>query len=323
MGFAFLHGILSDARLCDHSRAEDRKLPARVKVNCRNIQPAFRNGKHEKMNSVACNKRLFPFRLGCTSYVYPDDIVPNVEKTAPLVDDIELVLFESGYDSNLPGKEVVGRLKELQDRYGITYTVHFPIDKKAGSTDRSERRDFCAQAEKIIWLTLPLRPYAYILHFEGIKRDASSREREAWTSACDEVSRSILDSGIVAPEKICVENLDYPVSWHEEIVSNSGFSYCLDIGHLWLYGEPWRDIVKKYLDKTRVIHAHGVSDGKDHQSLALHRRSEVVEFVETICDSYKNVVTLELFAEKDFFSSLELVGEIYPASLSRLMAREQ
>lgn len=36
-----------------------------------------------------------PFRLGVPSYVYPADILPNVETLAPYVDDIELVLFES------------------------------------------------------------------------------------------------------------------------------------------------------------------------------------------------------------------------------------
>jgi sugar phosphate isomerase/epimerase len=36
-----------------------------------------------------------PFRLGVPSYVYPADILPNVESLAPYVDDVELVLFES------------------------------------------------------------------------------------------------------------------------------------------------------------------------------------------------------------------------------------
>ncbi|MCX7010033.1 MAG: hypothetical protein NTY53_22795 [Kiritimatiellaeota bacterium] len=35
------------------------------------------------------------FRVGVTSYVYPADILPNVERLAGRVDDVELVLFES------------------------------------------------------------------------------------------------------------------------------------------------------------------------------------------------------------------------------------
>ena len=32
-----------------------------------------------------------PFRLGTTSYIIPDEIVPNVQFLGPLVDDVELV----------------------------------------------------------------------------------------------------------------------------------------------------------------------------------------------------------------------------------------
>ena len=44
------------------------------------------------------------FRLGSTSYVYPDDILPNVGKLATVVDDIELVLFKADdYGTNPTG----------------------------------------------------------------------------------------------------------------------------------------------------------------------------------------------------------------------------
>ena len=36
------------------------------------------------------------FRIGSTSYIYPADILTNVEKLCRSVDDIELVLFELG-----------------------------------------------------------------------------------------------------------------------------------------------------------------------------------------------------------------------------------
>ena len=43
------------------------------------------------------------FRIGTTSYVIPDDILPNVEYLASRVDDVQLVLFETDeYGSNLP-----------------------------------------------------------------------------------------------------------------------------------------------------------------------------------------------------------------------------
>jgi hypothetical protein len=84
-------------------------------------------------------KIKWPFRLGCTSYVYPADILPNAEKTAPLFDDIEIVLFESVDAGNIPSLETVQRLSELSREHGTSYTVHLPIDKKAGSADAKER----------------------------------------------------------------------------------------------------------------------------------------------------------------------------------------
>jgi hypothetical protein len=54
-------------------------------------------------------------RIGTTSYILADDILPNVRYLAPLVDDIELVLFESEGMSNLPSKQVIEELAALAE----------------------------------------------------------------------------------------------------------------------------------------------------------------------------------------------------------------
>ena len=49
-----------------------------------------------------------PFRLGTTSYILPDDILPNGRYLAGKVDDVELVLYEvDEAQNNLPTPEVV------------------------------------------------------------------------------------------------------------------------------------------------------------------------------------------------------------------------
>ena len=55
-------------------------------------------------------KGRFPFRLGTSSYIIPDDILPNVEFLADRVDDVELILFESDEISNIPDTATVERL---------------------------------------------------------------------------------------------------------------------------------------------------------------------------------------------------------------------
>ena len=40
-------------------------------------------------------KGIFPFKIGTTSFIYPDGYVQNVKMLAPYLDEIELILFES------------------------------------------------------------------------------------------------------------------------------------------------------------------------------------------------------------------------------------
>ncbi len=68
------------------------------------------------------------FRLGTTSYIWPAEIVPNVHRLGPLVDDVELVLFEADDYSNLPDSATVDCLRALADEHDLSYTVHLPLD---------------------------------------------------------------------------------------------------------------------------------------------------------------------------------------------------
>jgi len=72
-----------------------------------------------------------PFRVGSTSYVYPDDILPNVRRLAADgdVDDIELILFEvDDGATNLPDLRTIDALCALAAQHRLTYSVHLPLD---------------------------------------------------------------------------------------------------------------------------------------------------------------------------------------------------
>ena len=65
-----------------------------------------------------------PFRLGTTSYIVPDDILPNVRYLAGKVRDIELILFEvDDGPNNLPSTEVIDELTTIAQENDLTYTV--------------------------------------------------------------------------------------------------------------------------------------------------------------------------------------------------------
>jgi hypothetical protein len=56
----------------------------------------------------------YPFRLGTTSYIIPDDILPNALYLAGKVRDIELILFEvDDGPNNLPSPEVIEELTQI------------------------------------------------------------------------------------------------------------------------------------------------------------------------------------------------------------------
>ncbi len=253
-------------------------------------------------------RTLFPFKVGCTSYVYPDDILPNVRKMRDIVDDIEIILFESEALSNLPDKDIIKRLARFPKQYGITYTIHFPVDVKAGSGDLNERSRYVEQVLKIIKLTEPLKPFAYLMHLEGIRASASEQEITEWQKNCDEVCHKIASVPEIDHRNICIENLDYPVEWHAALVRKYGFSMCMDVGHLWRYGRAWEDTLNRYLHQVRVIHLHGVYEERDHISLKYSKLDDIKIFYNILIDKkYKNLVTLELFDEKDTFESIEIM----------------
>ncbi|MBW2094172.1 MAG: sugar phosphate isomerase/epimerase [Deltaproteobacteria bacterium] len=263
------------------------------------------------MNTEAHGKNGFPFRLGCTSYVYPEDLLPNVRKMAPMVDDIEIVLFETESLSNLPSTAVISELAQIQAEHGNTYTIHFPIDKKAASPEKQERKYFQEQALKIIHLTLPLHPFAYILHLEGIDENADTAEQETWKSRSMETCREISNFSGVDNSTIAVENLGYPVEWNEEIVEHFDFSFCMDIGHLWLYQYDWEEALQKHLDDTRVIHLHGVSDGNDHLSIEKNDQMALKKLVTEYLPAFHNVVTLEVFSKEATFGSIRRLKTLW------------
>lgn len=75
-----------------------------------------------------CYKGTFPFKLATTSYIYPDQIIPNVAILAPFFDEIELVLFESGGQDNIPDDVQMRGLMKFSQNKKVNFNVHLPID---------------------------------------------------------------------------------------------------------------------------------------------------------------------------------------------------
>jgi sugar phosphate isomerase/epimerase len=94
---------------------------------------------------------------------------------------------------------------------------------------------------------------SYILHLACDRRDAEpSTDLARWHALHrDSVSR-LLD--LVAPERLCIENLGYAFERVAGIVTALRLAICCDIGHLLLYGVEVAAHLDRYLPRTRVIH---------------------------------------------------------------------
>jgi sugar phosphate isomerase/epimerase len=253
----------------------------------------------------------FPFRLGTSSYIIPADILPNAHYLAGKVRDIELILFEvDDGPNNLPSADVIEELIQIASQSDLTYTVHLPLDLKLGE-DGSEQDQSLVKARRVIDCTRGLDPWAYVLHLDG-KSVRTSTDAEQIRHWQDQSVRAleIVSAWAGGAEKLAVENLEtYPLDFIQPILDRTPVSRCVDIGHLWLDGHDPIPYLQAALTRTRVIHIHGIAE-RDHRSLAFMPREKVqAVWDELLRANYQGVLTLEIFSEEDFSSSLRMIEE--------------
>lgn len=252
------------------------------------------------------------FRLGATSYILPDDILPNVRFLADKVQDIELVLFEvDDGPNNLPSPEVVGELAALATAHDLTFTVHLPLDLRLGAGG-DEGHVSLVKAKRVIDCTRALNPWAYVLHLDGkellppLPAGEGSGVREKTWQAHSIRALELAAIWAGGPERLAVENLErYPLDFILPVIERVPVSRCVDIGHLWLDGHDPLPYLRAALPRTRVIHLHGIAE-RDHKSLAHTPPEKLKPVIGTLLrEGYAGVLTLEVFGEDDFYSSLE------------------
>lgn len=256
-------------------------------------------------------KKQLPFRIGTTSYIVPNELLPNVRFLAERVDDIELVLFEvDDGPNNLPDANVIRELKSLAQQHQLSYTVHLPLDLRLAG-EGGEQHGSIVKARKVIERTLDLNPWAYVLHLDGrdMLNSPDPQAIENWNR------QAVQALGIVAEwipdvRSLAVENLEkYPLNFWDEVFKRAQISRCIDIGHLWVDGHDPVAYLKKHIDRAKVLHIHGISD-RDHRSLSNVPFDEFTRVLSFILQSgFKGVMTIEVFGQEDFESSLAVLQD--------------
>jgi sugar phosphate isomerase/epimerase len=253
-------------------------------------------------------------RIGTTSCIWHDYMLPNVEKLAPLVDDVELLLFD--VERDVPGAEDVAQLVRLKHEHALSYTLHTPLDASLASGDERRRAIGVDKVRRAIDWARPLAPLAHTVHvyLGDSERDPSRHLVQADLDAWRDRARRSLELILrdVPPRAVCVECIDYDFALIAPVVRALDLAVALDLGHALRDRLPLPPLVDEWLPRTRVLQLHGTRpDGRDHKSLALAPRAELEWLLQTLkARQFGGVLTLEVFDPSDLDESLALVRSL-------------
>jgi len=250
-------------------------------------------------------------RIGTTSCIWHDYMLPNVEKLAPLVDDVELLLFD--VEQDVPGAEDVAQMVRLKHEHALSYTLHTPLDASLASADEARRLTGVDKVRRAIDWARPLQPLAHTVHvyLGDAERDpAPPRDLDAWRERARRSLETIVRD--VPPAAVCVECIDYDFSLIAPVVRALDLSVALDVGHALRDGLTLAPLVDEWLPRARVLQLHGTRpDGRDHKSLAYAPRAEIEQLLRTLAArQFGGVLTLEVFDPSDLEESLALVRSL-------------
>jgi sugar phosphate isomerase/epimerase len=151
-----------------------------------------------------------------------------------------------------------------------------------------------------------------VLHLDG-KAVRTSTDTELIKRWQDQSVRAleIASEWVGSPSKLAVENLEtYPLDFIQPVLDRIPVSRCVDIGHLWLDNHDPIPYLHAALPRTRVVHMHGIAE-RDHRSLAFMPQEKIsAVFDELVRANYTGVLTLEIFSEEDFLSSMDVIHRL-------------
>ena len=244
-------------------------------------------------------KKGFPFSFAVPSYIYPADILENLDKLKYAVDEIELLLFEGSDFSNLPTETEIEKFNTIGHETKLRYNIHLPLDLDICAVDSSERAHAIERLNYIIALTTPLNPTTYTLHIYRKDRGAP----EVWRKNIYDSLHQLL----IEPGKISIETLDYDLREIDDILLDYGCGICLDIGHIIANGYDFAEIYHHFEQRVTIFHLHGVdlSTGKDHLALGNLPKEKLIEIGNLILNTkFNGTLSLEIFSLEHLIASV-------------------
>lgn len=250
-------------------------------------------------------KGLYPFRLGTTSFIYPDLYSENVRKLGPYLDEVELLFFESRETNCFPSDHEINELVRLKSEMNLSFNVHLPTDVDVSSPDPTERETAVANLLAVITMTRPLEPVTWTFHIPYDSKRAGGES--LWRTYACKALKSLLSQG-VSPRSLSVETLMYPADMLKPILEELDLSMCLDVGHVILGGGDPLSVYETFKDRISIIHLHAVRNGSDHLSLDQFEPSDFNK-IQTMLKDFSGTVSIEVFSYNDLERSLHYLRE--------------
>jgi len=254
-------------------------------------------------------KGVFPFNIGTTSFIYPDDYVPNVKMLGPYLENIELLLFESNHTDALPSKQVIGELASLAKDFNLTYNVHLPTDVSISSRDPQQESIAVETIIRVAERVAPLNPTTLTLHVPYNEASRDKNDVKSWQEKVIKNLAKILVNGI-SSRLISIENLDYPFEFLDPIISELDFTICFDCGHFILHGDDIEKIFNTYSAKTAIIHLYGVAKNHFHGALDQLPEKLIIPTMRLL-EKFNGIVSLEVFSYAHLDASLKFMEKCW------------
>ena len=257
-------------------------------------------------------KKLYPFKIGTTSFIYPDLYVPNVEMLGPYMDEIELLLFESDSVKTLITPQVLEDLMRLSQDLQVSYNIHLPTDRSISDPDKDIQNRTVDMLAYLIEQLAALRPTSYTLHIPPPEELNSDDQLRSWLYVVYQNLKKMAGLGLPA-HLIAIETLDYPFDLIADIIDELNYRICMDVGHLMLSGYDIERFFQRFEKKVSIIHLHGVLDGRDHLSLA-NLPAELLESFLKLLQKFKGTVSIEVFAFNILVSSMNSLEQCWQSA---------
>ena len=273
---------------------------------------------HTSIKSNHSLKSHLGFEISAPAMVYGPDPVKNIRKLAPLVNNIELVLFYTPDLNNFPKADELAVIRQLGEIYHLTYTVHLPASLEIASDNDNRRKEAVQIAIELIRDTSMIHPLHYILHVPFTKPtlvadpdqyiDHIDDDRLAsWINTSELSLHSIYDA-IAKDSGLLLENINYSTTYLAKLLKRSRCRLCLDIGHLMLGREDVSEILRQYLPITDEIHLHGVRGSEEHLGLGVLAISDITAWLDIIKQHFfSGVINLEMFTPTQLKESIEII----------------